>query len=346
MFNSVGRNKRSFTVNLRTPEGVALVSRLAKLADVVVENNAPGLLDRLGLGPRALCALNPALIYLSMPVFGSGGPYAGYQGFGANAEAIAGLTALRGYRDGDYSALGRTNHMDTASGAGAAFAVMVALAERERSGRGQYIEFSQIENLIFHFGETLMDAAMNGRVPAPPGNRDPWRAPQGVYPCRGEDRWIALSVGSDGEWAGLCAAMGRPEWVEAPEYAGNAARRARHDTLDRAIADWTRDQDNRALMNQLQACGVPAAIAAHDEDVFRDPHLRARGFYLRLAHPEAGTHDYPGYPYRWPGMERPATPPPCLGGDNEYVYKELLGFTDAEYADWEAMGQIGRDYLL
>jgi benzylsuccinate CoA-transferase BbsF subunit/naphthyl-2-methylsuccinate CoA transferase subunit len=346
LFNSLGRNKLSMTVNLRAPEGVALVRRLARLSDVLVENAAPGTLGKLGLGPETLIAENPSLIYLSMPVFGSGGPYAEYQGFGLNAEALSGLAALRGYRDGDETMIGRTNHMDTASGAGAALAVLVALAARARTGRGRYVEFSQLENLLFQLGGPIMDAAMNRRVPPLLGNRDPVRVPQGVYPCEGEDRWIAISVGKLEEWAALCRLMGRLDLAESDSYADDARRQRHHDALDAEIAAWTRDKDARWVMNTLQMHGVPAAMVARDADVFVDPHLRARGFFHTLTHPEAGTHDYPGYPWVWPGVERPTNPPPCLGEHNAHIYKELLGFSAEAYAHWEAAGHIGRDYRI
>ena len=191
-----------------------------------------------------------------MPIFGLSGPHADFMGFGGNAEAMAGLGYLRSYLDSDPSTRGSSNHMDATSGPGVAYAALVALYERERTGRGQFIEFCQIEHLIQHLGGPLMDGAMNGRAQRALGNRDPVRAPQGIYRCRGEGR-IAVSVGTDEEWAGLCQAMGRPGLAQATEYAGNLARQTRHDELDGLLSGWTSTQESRELMGLLQRHGVP-----------------------------------------------------------------------------------------
>ena len=345
MFNSLGRDRHGMTVDLTRPEGRAIVHELVKISDVIIDNNTPGLLDRMGLDYKTVHALNPTLVYVPMPVFGLSGPYKDYLGFGANAEGVGGLASLRGYRDSDPTTQGNTYHMDATSGVGAAYATLVALYERERTGRGQLLEFPQMEHMIPQIGGALMDAAMNGRAQSALGNRDAVRAPQGIYPCRGHDRWIAISVGTDEEWAGLCRAMGRPEMAAAPEYEGNLARQARHDELDLLISAWTSAQDAQELAGLLQQHGVPAGHVANDKDIYDDPHLEARGFFQWMEHPECGRHRYPGHPFTYANTRlRFDSAAPLLGQHNDLVYRQLLGKPEAEIARLTELGHIGDSY--
>ncbi len=346
IFNSLGRNKLSMTADMTREEGRETVRELVKVCDVLMENSTRGLLDTFGLDYESVHKINPAMIYVTMPLFGLTGPHTNYMGFGSNGESISGVYSLRGYADEDQSTAGSTNHMDLTSGIAAAYAVLAALYERDRSGEGRFVEVSQVEHLVNQIGGPIMDAAMNGRATKPSGNRDPVRAPQGCYRCPGDDRWVALSVGTDEEWAGLCDAIGHHHLRSDPRYMGNAARQARHDEIDEWIGQWASSQDPRAAMEALQARGVPAAMLANDADVLDDPHLEARGFLCRVEHPEAGTHRYPGHAYKLSAtplrFDRPA---PLLGEHNDYVYRELLGRSPAEVERLTEEKQIGMDYV-
>ena len=345
IFNGLGRNKLSLTTDLMRPEGRKVVHELVKVSDVLIENSAPGLLNRLELDYETVHALNPTLVYVSMPIFGLTGPYKDFTGFGGNAEGISGMGSLRGYRDSDPTGMGVSNHMDSVSGTAVAYATLVALHERRRTGRGQFVELGQLENLIQHVGGPLMDAAMNGRTQGPLGNRDAVRAPQGIYPCRGEDRWIAISVSSDEEWGSLCRVMGRSDLAQAPEYEGNLARQTRHDDLDALLSQWTSTRDPEELMPLLQQHGVPAGIVANDKDVFEDPHLDARGFFQEMEHPDCGRHRYPGHSFKYSRTPvRFDTPAPLLGQQNDYVYRQLLGYPEAEIQRLTELGHIGDSY--
>ncbi|MEE9284512.1 MAG: CoA transferase [Dehalococcoidia bacterium] len=346
MFNALGRNKLSMTVDMNRPDGRAIVHELVKVCDVFIENNSLGLMRRFGLDYETVRAINPTMVYVTMPLQGLYGPYADYIGFGPNGEAMSGILSLRGYEGDDPSTAGQGNHMDAVSGIAAAYATVMALYQRDRTGRGQFVEVSQVEHLVNQIGGPLMDAAMNGRVQTPTGNRDPVRAPQGTYRCRGEDRWVAISVGTDEEWAGLCRAIGKPALAQAPSYAGNLARRRRHDEIDALITEWSSTQDAREAMALLQRHGVPAGMVADDRDAHEDPQLAQRGFFHEMRQADCGVHRYPGHSYQL--SETPLrfdSPPPLLGQHNDYVYRELLGRSDAEIQRLTVLGHIGDGYV-
>ena len=345
MFNSLGRNKRSMTIDITRREGLDVVRELVRVCDVLIENNAIGRVAAWGLGYEEARQLNPALVYVTMPIYGLSGPYSDYLGFGANGEAISGLFSIRGYEGAGPEWTGQGNHMDATSGIGAAYAAMAALYRRHRTGRGAFVEFAQMEHLVNQIGGPLMDAAMNRRVQTPLGNRDAVRAPQGTYRCLGEDRWVSLSVGADEEWAGLCHAIGRPDLADDQGFQGNMARHRRHDEIDDIIAAWATGRDSRDAMKLLQRHGVPSAMVADDADLHADPHLASRGFFHQIDHPSCGRHAYPGHPYKLSKTPlRFDQPPPLLGEHNGFVYGELLGKADAEIERLTELGHIGTAY--
>ena len=346
MFNPHARNKRSMTVDLSRPKGRDLFSKLVSISDVLVENHSARFMENLGLTYDVLRRSKPDLIMVSMPAFGMSGPYKYFQGFGINVESVCGLTWLRRYPDGDLTETSATLHMDAASGASAAFAIMAALHYRRRTGKGQFIDFGQAENLMQQIGEILMDYTLNGRVQTSLGNRHPAMAPHGCYPCRGDDRWVVIAIATDAEWDSFCAAAENPAWARDERFA-DAAKRYRHqDALDALIAAWTRQYHPWEIMERLQRAGIAAGPVMREPDLFTDPHLHARGFFQVVTHPEAGTHVYPGI--MWQMSKTPATirrPPVRLGEDNDYVYRGLLKLSDAEIDTLRAEGHIGMDFL-
>ncbi|MDA0990717.1 MAG: CoA transferase [Verrucomicrobia bacterium] len=345
VFNHIGRDRYSVTVDMRMAEGQRIVHELVMISDVIMDNNTPGLLAKFDLDYKKVHALNPTLIYVAMPIYGFSGPYRDHLGFGANAEALAGFSSLRSYTDGDPTTIGTSNHMDATTGAGAAYAALTAIYQRRRTGKGQLVELCQLENLTQQAGEALMDAAMNGRDRAGMGNRDAVRAPQGIYPCQGNDGWLALSVGTNAEWAGLCHAMGEDGLEDDPRYGGCLARQARHDELDARISAWTRLHDNRDLMTRLQELGVPAAMVAMDSDVFGDPHLEARGFFRWADHAAVGRRRYPGHTFVYRDTPlRYEHPAPLLGQHNDLVYRQLLAKSPEALQALAEQGHIGTGY--
>ncbi len=354
LFNAHARNKRSITLDLRKELGRETFLRLVEQADVILENNAVGLWDKLGLGWDVIHARNPATIMVRMPSSGLWGPYKDYIGFGIHFETLVGLTALRGYADRDPSSNGSVFHMDAASGPAGAFATMMALRRREQTGVGELVELAQTENMCQHIGELFVDAARTGRVHGTLGNRHAWRAPQGVYPSlpaeppthgrfgdASPDRWVTISVGSDGEWDALAELVGRPDLAGLD----GATRRARHDELDEVVAAWT---STRTANDAFEACvarGIAAAPVATESDCYANPQLAARGFFRPNGNDELGTHVYAGHCWRWDGPPLRWAPLPTMGGDNEAVYRGVYGMSEDDYAALAADGHLSGDYL-
>jgi len=346
LFNSHARNKLSCTMDLTQPRGRELFKRLIQMSDVFLENNAPHVMENLGLTYDVLKEVNPKLIMISMPGFGNYGPYKYYRGLGAHQEGFIGHTYLRGYPNSDPSTTSTLYHADAAAGATAAFAVLLALYHRNRTGKGQFIDMAQAEATMPHLGEAIMDYTMNKRVQTSSGNRLPGAAPCGCYRCQGEDRWINITVSSDEEWEGLCRAMGEPQWTKDERFADSLSREKHQDELDKLIEEWTVKQDHYALMYLLQKEGVPAGPVIFEDDAYTDPHLKERGFFEELTHEECGTHLYPGLGWRMsrtPNNLR--TPPVRLGEHNEYIYKQVLKVSAEEYMGLEKEGHIGMDYV-
>jgi len=346
MFNCHARNKRIVTLDLGKPLGVETFLQLAEISDVVVENNAAGVVDKLGIGWDALHARNPRLSMLRMPPMGLNGAYHDYVGFGAHFEALSGLTALRGYHDADPTSTTSVFHMDPASGAAGAFAVMNALKRRDETGTGSLIELAQSENVMQHIGEYFVDASRTGRTHQPLGNRHRSRAPQGCYPCAGRDRWAVISVGDDDQWRGLQAAMGRPAWADDPRFGTPQGRHDAHDEIDAGIAGWTSQLDPDEVFHRCQAHGVPAGPVMNELDALADPHLRARGFFRPNVSPSIDKeYDHPAHLWHWDGPDMRWGPIGAMGHDNDYVYRELLGLDEDRYRALEEDGHISLAYL-
>jgi len=346
LFNAHARNKLSCTVDLTQPRGKEMFKRLIRESDVFLESNAPHVVENLGLTYDVLKEVNPRLIMLSMPGFGNYGPYKYYRSLGVHQEGFISHTFLRGYPDSDASTTSTLFHADEAAGVTAAFAVLLALHYRNRTGKGQYIDMAQAEATMGHLSEAIMDYTMNRRVQTSEGNRLPGTAPCGCYRCQGEDRWVNITVTSDEEWAGLCRAMGNPEWTREEKFSGSLSRSQHHDELDRLIEGWTVKQNHYDLMHLLQGEGVPAGPIIFEDDAYTDPHLKERGFFEKLTHEECGTHLYPGLGFRMSRVPNKLRLPPVrLGEHNEYVYRQVLKVSDEEYAELEKEGHIGMDYV-
>ncbi|MCP3853958.1 MAG: CoA transferase [Actinomycetia bacterium] len=339
------RGKKGATLDLRTQLGRETFLRLVEQSDVFVENNSAKVLDTLGLGWDELHARNSRLIAARLPSLGLEGPYSDYIGFGAHMEAICGLTSLRGYLDLDPSALDSTYFMDPASGAAATFAILAALRRRERTGHGELIELAQAENLLNYIGEYLVDTSLTGEPHDRHANRDPHLAPQGVYPCSGEDRWIAITVANDTEWAALVQAMDSPGWALDPGLATETGRRAQHDLLDDRLAQWSASFDRDELAARLRELGVTVGPVLDEADLLADPELAARGFFRENSSPDVPPYLLPGHLWHWDGPDLCWGPLNRMGADNDEIYRGLLGLGDDEMAALDAERHLSLDYL-
>ncbi len=333
-FNKLNRNKLGAVLDLAAPRGRELFLRLVRRADVVIENNSARVLANLNLSYETLRAEKPDIILCSMSGFGATGPERDYVAYGSNIETVSGLAALMGYHDDPTPHRSGSYYADPVAGAHGAIAVLAALRHRDRTGRGQTIDLSLLESAAALFGEALMDWSLNLEAPVPRGNRHPMHAPQGCYPCAGNDSWLALTVRDADEWQALCDVIARPDLAAGGALMTPEGRRAMHDTLDADIAAWTRPLDHYEAARRLQAVRVPAAPVLANWELLSDPHLFARGFYVPVPHPEVGVLPFPGMPWhfsRTPGTVRAGAP--CFGEHNALVFKDILGLAGDEIAE-------------
>ena len=344
-WNYLNRNKRSALINVRHPRGTDILKRLIATSDVLVENFSADVLSSWSLDWPQLEELNPRLVYCSISGFGHTGPDRHFTTWGPTAQALSGLTFMSGLPEAPPAGWGYS-FMDHTAGYYAAIAVMMALHHRNRTGRGQHIDLSQVEAGIVLTGPAILDFTVNGRPwrreGMPPGNRawQPSVAPHNAYRCAGDDRWVAIAVTSDAEWQALVRAMGDPGALTVEEFSTTEGRLENQNTIDREIGKWAIKREDYAVMYTLQAAGVKAGAVQKASDRFeRDAQLRARGWWSRLDHPEIGPSDYDGVTprlSRTPGRVEKASP--VLGADTRDVLEGVLGMTPAEVDECEAMG--------
>jgi benzylsuccinate CoA-transferase BbsF subunit len=337
------RNKRSVTIDLRVAEGRRSFDELLRTADVVYENNVTETLEKLGITHDALRAVRPDIIYVRAPAFASTGPYRNRRAFGVHLEGVTGHSLLRQYRDLDPSTNTQIYAGDFFAGTHGAFAVMAALIYRRRTGKGQLVELPQVEAAAGMLAQYTMDYALNGRLHQSLGNRDfHGAAPCGVYPCRGDDRWIAVTACDDAQWDALCDVLGAGDLGDDPRFATLAERRANQDALDETVARLTPAHEVWALTRELQARGVAAGPVMDCRDAAGNEHLRARGMLQRRSQEDTGEVDWIGpYIHTDEGALQIRTAPARLAQDNEYVYQDLLGYGSAEVEALRVAGHIG-----
>jgi benzylsuccinate CoA-transferase BbsF subunit/naphthyl-2-methylsuccinate CoA transferase subunit len=338
LFNWHSRNKLAACMNLETPEGHEAVLALLALSDVLVENNSNGVLEKLGLDHEQLLELNPRLIVARMPPLGMTGPMSSYLGYGPNFNSLVGIAAMDGYEGETPDTAGENYHMDEAAPAGLAFAVLAALLDRERTGKGGLIEFAQAENVMQEVGEFFLDLQFNQRNPPLRGNSDPHML-QEAFPAAEDDRWVAISIRSDRDWEALTTVIGSPAWSELGASA--SGRLAQAAELREHIAGWTKGLPAAEIVRRLQQAGVPAGEVMTETRLLEDEHLAARDWFKERSHPSVGTYRYPGNPWRASGFEVAfGRALPGFGEDNEYVYKTLLGYSDDRYDDLVRRGLV------
>jgi benzylsuccinate CoA-transferase BbsF subunit len=329
-FSYFNDSKYAVTLNLKAPDGMALAHRLAAWSDVVIENMRPGVMERLGLGYEALAKEKPGIIMLSTCNMGQTGPRADQPGFGSQLSALAGFCGLTGDPDGPPMLLYGPYIDFIASSLGSA-AVLAALDQRQRTGKGCYIDVSQYEGGVNFIAGAMFDYFENGTVAHRAANDDLQAAPHGAYLCEAE-RWLALSCWSDAEFAVLASAMDQPALPKDARFADAASRHANRALLDDVLAAWCRPRDAEATAALLQDAGLRAHLVTSIAGLFTDPQLVHRKTWRKRRHPVIGDQSYyfPGFDLsRTPGDI--TGPAPCFAADNHAVYRELLGLSEAEY---------------
>jgi crotonobetainyl-CoA:carnitine CoA-transferase CaiB-like acyl-CoA transferase len=339
-FNMVNRNKRAITLDLEHPEGRRLLLELVATANAVVENYSGGVLPKLNLGYEVFRSVRPDIVLLSMPAFGSTGPWRMFRAYGSTVEQSSGLPHLHGYPE-DPPTMLHVAYGDAVGGVNGAAALLTALRHQARTGEGQYVDLSQVEAMFPLAAHGILAQAATGVAPPRQANRRPDAAPHGVYPCQTEpdapDQWLLLQVLTERQWQSLV------QVIPGLEGFGDLADRMRRaEELDRIIGEWTRTRAAQPLMAELQSRGIPAAATHAYSTLMDDPHLVARGYWQWLERAVVGNQPNPSAPYRIGREPLPIrTPAPTMGQHNREVLGGILGLGDDALAALEARGVIG-----
>ena len=338
-FNEFNAGKYSISLDLRRPEAQDIAKRIVGISDIVVENFSLHGMAKFGLAYEALRQVKPDIIMLSMQAMGRSGPHKEYVTYGPNLLALTGFVELCGYPDAEPGGMGLV-FPDYSNGVLGALLVLAALDNRRRTGQGQYLDMSQFEALATMMQPAILDYSANQHIASRIGNRHRWYAPHNCYPCAGAERYCVIVVQNDAEWRGLCAALGWPPWVHQPEFATILRRRRNQEALDQHLSAWTQQYTPAEVMQRLQSHGVRAGVVQNIADLTEhDRHMHSHHFFAPVPHTILGHVPVSGLPW-----QMSATPGaysrggPCLGEHNDYVYRDLLGLTDAEIDDYTAQG--------
>ncbi|HEX2964811.1 MAG TPA: CoA transferase [Syntrophorhabdaceae bacterium] len=334
LFLHTNTSKLAVTLNLQDSRGIEIARKITAISDIVMENFTPGVMQRLGLTYEELKKIKPDIIMASSSIYGQSGPKSRLSGFGNTGSAISGHYMLTGWPDREPVSPG-VAYADVVQPVFTVISLLAALDYRRRTGKGQYIDSTQVETMIQFISPAVTDYFVNGNVESRLGNRSPYAAPHGVFPCKGEDRWCAIAVFDEQEWENLCRAMGNPQWCSSGKFSSMAARKINEDELERLISEWTINFDRYDLMALLQKEGVTSGALQDGEDlVDRDPQLKERKSFIRLTHPVIGECNHPAQPAKLSESPAGLSTSPCLGQHNEYVYRELLGMDEEQYREY------------
>jgi benzylsuccinate CoA-transferase BbsF subunit len=298
-------------------------------------------MNEMGLGYDVARELNPSIIMATTCLLGQTGPAARLAGYGYHAAAVSGFFEVTGWNDrapgGPFNA-----YTDTIAPRFLAATLMAALDHRRRTGEGQFIDQAQMESSLHLLSPELLRVQVDGVSARRAGNESPFAAPHDAYPCAGRDQWCAIAVETDEQWRALRRALGEPAWAKDEALATLAGRKARKAEIDRELAAFTSSHEPRALMELLQAAGVPAGMCQRSSDHMQDPQLAHRRFFRPLQHTAMGEVPYEGHQYKISGYDNgPRFPAPCLGEHTYQVLSEVLGMSDDEVAVAMASGACG-----
>jgi crotonobetainyl-CoA:carnitine CoA-transferase CaiB-like acyl-CoA transferase len=339
-FLQANTNKYDVTLDLDRPEGRAMVLELVARADIVIENYTPRVVENFGLDWPVIHETNPRAVMVRMPAFGLDGPWRDRPGFAQTMEQITGLAWMTGHPE-DQPRIQR-GPCDPNGGLHAAFAALVALQRRERTGEGCLVEAPMFEAALNVAVEPVLEWSAFGRLIEREGNRSPAAAPQNLYATDAPERWLALSCATDDHFAALAKVIGHPELTDDPELASLAGRRRHHDRLDQLVGEWAAGRSREDALAELVGAGVPAAPCTDSRRASDQEQMRVRGYFEAVDHPVVGTHPTPGLPFRYAGLDRwIRRPAPTIGQHNAEVLGGWLGHDTDELAALTDQGVIG-----
>jgi crotonobetainyl-CoA:carnitine CoA-transferase CaiB-like acyl-CoA transferase len=332
VFASSNRTTRSIGVDFTDPAGADIVKELLKGAHIVLENLAPGTLERFGLGADQIRAVNPSLLIVSSQTMGRHGPWSHWRGYGSNTQLPGGMSWLWSFPDAPDPVPQNVAFPDHFVGRLGALTVAADLiARRRHSDRARHVEIVQAEMALNLLADLFLKESLEPGSVQPQGNRSTRGAPWGVYPCQGTQRWCAITCRTDSEWQGLVKAMGHPPWARDPDLATTAGRSLQQDMIDARISSWSAQHTDRDVMTRLQAQGVPAGMMMYMSDQPQDPHLRSRGYILEIDQPGVGPILLEGPAFHASRLPDPITSPaPFLGEHTREICVSLLGYSERE----------------
>jgi crotonobetainyl-CoA:carnitine CoA-transferase CaiB-like acyl-CoA transferase len=342
-FKFWNRNKKSITLDMGYPEAREVVLSLAKISDVLVENFSPRVMVDWSLTYERLREVKPNIIMLSMSAMGQTGPWRDYVGFGPTMQALSGMTYMTSWDEHSPSGLGQA-YADVISGLYGVVAILTALEHKDKNGDGQHVDLSQYEAMCSLLGPSILAVSASQQDLLPRGNSsgDEPASPHGCYPCLGKDRWCVIAVYSEVQWQALCHILGDPSWVKEERFSALQSRKRHEEELNSLLAQWTAGRAAEDVVTALQEAGIPAGVVQSARDLASDPQLISREFFVTLEHPHKPasvvdnlpikSHD--AFANRW----RHA---PFMGEDNEYVFLELLGFSESQFREYVEKGIIG-----
>jgi benzylsuccinate CoA-transferase BbsF subunit len=333
-FASLNFGKKGITLNMTTVKARELARRLVAISDVVAENYGGAVLERWGLSYDELKKLNPGIVYYAGSGYGRTGPYKERPGYAPIVDAYIGATFGNGYEGEGPAVVGVAGWTDGAQALTGAFSMMAALHHRSKTGEGQYIDASMIEQGANFLGEQVMNYLLNMKVEERTGNQDGAMAPHGIYPCKktkDEEEWVAIAVADQRDWRSLVKIIGNPGWSRKEEFSDELSRWKNHVELDKYISCWTKGLGSYEITRILQKAGIAAAPAFTTKQIHHDVHMKSRGFFIQTNHAAMGNITLAGLPFHFGDTPKGNyASAPLLGEHNEYVFGELLGLSEEE----------------
>lgn len=332
-------SKYSLALNLNHARGPEVAKRIISWCDVVVENLSPGIMGRWGLDYDSVKQMKTDIIYISSSNLGQTGPCANYSSYGHALVSLAGFTQITGWPDKvpsqPYGA-----YTDVLAPRLGVAAIIAALDYRRRTGKGQYLDLSQLEVSLNFLSAPLLDYFANGRIAMRMGNCSPTATPHNAYRCQGEDRWCVIAVETQEEWRRFCRVLENPLWTQDARFITMESRKDNEDELDRLVEEWSSQHRADEVMDKLQKAGIAAGVVATAEDIFNDPQLQHRQHFQSLEQPEMGNFRFESHAFKLSHTPARLFASPVFGEHTEYILRELIGFTEEEYVELLLSGAL------
>ncbi|MFO7963963.1 MAG: CoA transferase [Desulfobacterales bacterium] len=334
-------SKLSLSLDMNFSRGKEIAKRLILEwpADVIVESFVPGVMAKWDMDYENIRKYKPDIIYFSTSQMGHGGPDSRLHGYGPISAALSGFVHISGWPDrGPAPPFGA--YGDWVNVPMTASLIIAAMLFRRRTGKGQFIDLAQVEGALHFMAPPILDYLVNSRIMGRTANRSPHAAPHNVYPCRGDDRWVAIAVCDDEQWEAFCRALEKPEWLLEEQFSSFQDRKKHEEELDVLIGEWTKNRPAQDVETLLQNAGVPAGMVESTKDLFEDEQLRHRQHFRLLDHPHMGPTHFDSHPFRFSKCSDQMRCAPLYGQDNMLILRDILNMTEDDVSDLLADGVL------